>query len=103
MLRNRWIRWLVFWPVLIVSGFHTLLTGSPIPLWHLENLHSPIPVRSVTETAIVLEDGQQVSLPFISKLPRHDPVLQAAINQGVEVGRDNEVWGLVWISKDLRQ
>jgi hypothetical protein len=95
----RWARWLLVYPLLGLSGCHMLLTGSPIPLWYTEPLDHPVRVKEVTDVTLVLADGSNVSLPFIKRLPKNDPVFLTALKHGVEVGQDGEVVGLVKINR----
>lgn len=98
---NWWKRFRVFvlYPVLFVAGCHTLGTGSPIPLWHIESLNNPVPVRSVTRTHLLLEDGRSIALPLIKELPQLNPLFLTAIANGVEVGPTGQVDGLIWIDR----
>jgi hypothetical protein len=93
----RCARWLLIYPMLGFAGCHTLLTGSPIPLWYTEHLEDAIPVKQVTEKSLVLADGRNVALPFIKRLPMSDPVFRKALKRGVEVGKDGEVIGLITV------
>jgi hypothetical protein len=95
----RWARSLLVYPLLGLSGCHMLLTGSPVPLWYTEPLDHPVRVKEVTDRAIVLADGRSISLPFIKRLPKNDPVFLTALKHGVEIGRDGEVLGLVKIAR----
>jgi hypothetical protein len=76
-----------------------LMTGSPIPLWYTEWLDRPVAVKNVTEQSLILNGGRSVSLPFIKRLPRSDPVFLKALSYGVEVGRDGEVVGLITVHR----
>jgi hypothetical protein len=96
---SKWIRLLVLYPALIFGGCHFLMTGSPVPLWHIEELDSPVPVRSVTDRHLVLADGRTVPLPFIESVPHDDPLFRAALADGVEVNRDGEIYGLMWADR----
>ena len=89
------VRWLIVYPLLGLSGCHMLLTGSPVPLWYIERLDRPVVVKAVTDNSLVLADGRNISLPFIKRLPRTDPVFLRALKHGVEVGQDGEVVGLI--------
>jgi hypothetical protein len=93
--RGRWVRRVVLYPALALSGCHTLLTGSPVPLWHVERLDRPVAVEAVTEDALVLADGRRVRLPCIKRLPVGDPVFRLALRHGVEVSDRGEVFGLI--------
>jgi hypothetical protein len=93
--RGRWIRRIVLVPLLLVSGCHMLMTGWPIPLWHIERLHNPFAVAAIGDEALVLADERRVRLPFIKKLPKHDPVFARALVHGVEVDAKGEVFGLI--------
>jgi hypothetical protein len=78
-----------------LSGCHTLLTGSPVPLWHIERLDRPVSVRTVGEDALVLADGRRFRLPFIKRLPTEAAVFVRALEHGVEVGQEGVVFGLI--------
>ena len=84
---------------LLVAGCHTLLTGSPIPLWHVEQLNAPQIVKSVNESHLVLEDGREIALPFIKAIPQNNPFFQAAISSGIEICPAGEVYGLMWYDR----
>src|SRR6516165_8876069 len=83
MNRWKWLRWLLLYPLLVVGGCHTLMTGSPIPLWYLENLNSPEVVASATDEHLVLQDGRTVRLPYIRQIPHDNPLFKAAIERGI--------------------
>jgi hypothetical protein len=91
----RWIKRIVLVPLLLFSGCHMLLTGSPIPLWYIESLHDPVTVTAIADESLVLADGRQVRLPYIKKLPKDDPTFGRAVSQGVEIGGDGKVVGLI--------
>lgn len=99
MLRKPWVRWFLVYPLLIVGGLHTLLTGSPIPLWHLESLDSPVQVKEITEEHLILADGRTVRLPFIRRLPASDPHFVVPVSQGVEVSDSGDVYVLMWVDR----
>ncbi len=90
-----WVRWLLVYPLLGLAGRHMLMTGSPIPLWSTERFDQPVAVTEVTDKTLILADGRSVSLRFIKRLPRNDPVFLKALKHGVEVGQDGEVIGLI--------
>jgi len=94
------VRWLFLYPMLVLGGYLTLLTGSPIPLWHIEELNDPVAVKSVSETHMTLEDGQRITLPFITDLPHDNPLFQAAILEGIEVSADGSAFGLMWMDRN---
>ena len=94
------IRWLVLYPTLAVAGCNTLLTGSPVPFWHIESLINPVAVHSISQTHFELEDGRKVALPFIKEIPSENPLLLAAISNGIEVGPSGEVYGLMWLDRN---
>lgn len=81
--------------ILVPFAGHFMLTGSPVPWWHIEKLNAPLPVRTVTETSLVLEDGREVHLPFIKELPKDAPLIRAAIRDGVEINANGRVYGLL--------
>lgn len=88
-------RWLLYYPILLVVGCHTLLTGSPIPLSYIEELTSPRQVTAVTSEALILDDGRHVALPYMESLPATDELFLRALEDGVEVMPDGEVIGLL--------
>ena len=92
--RGWWIKRIVLYPLLTLSGCHMLLTGSPVPLWHIERLNNPIAVTTVGDT-LVLANGRRVRLPFIKTIPKDDPVFVRALEHGVEVDEKGEVFGLI--------
>ncbi|HEY0983675.1 hypothetical protein [Schlesneria sp.] len=81
---------------LLFMVFNTMLTGVPIPLWSIEYLDHPQKLHSVTRTHLVLEDGQQVTLPYIKELPENSSLFMAALSNGVETSPDGTAWGLIW-------
>ena len=91
---RRRLRW-VLYSLLALSGLHMLGTGSPIPLWHIERLNHPVAVRAIGDDSLELEDGRNVRLPFIKKLPKADPCFAKALAHGVEVEQGGEVFGLI--------
>lgn len=100
-MRIRWkpLRWVLLYPLLIVGGCHTLMTGSPIPLWYREKLDAPVQVLAATEENLVLRDGRKITLPFITRIPHDNPLFQAAIADGIEVTSDGEAFGLIWLDR----
>ena len=90
------MRWLLFYPLLIVGGCHMLLTGSPIPLWHIETLDAPVLVSAATEDHLVLQDGRTITLPFIKTIPHDNPLFKTAIANGIEITGDGEAFVLMW-------
>ena len=88
--RRAWV-----YPLLALSGCHLLMTGSPVPLWHIERLDHPVPVRAIGQGALVLADGRQAKLPFLKALPKGDPVFARALEHGVEVDGSGAVYGLI--------
>ena len=93
------LRWLVFWPAMILMLLHLLMTGSPIPLWSFQSLRHPVPVETVTESHLVLAGGTRITLPYIRRIPASSLLLQAAIKDGVEIADDGEVVGLLWMKR----
>lgn len=89
----------VLYPLLLAGGCHTLLTGSPVPTWHIEKLDSPVSVTKVVPNGLVLGDGRICKLPLIKRLPVDDPLMLAAVQNGVEIGADGNVFGLVWVDR----
>lgn len=85
----------VLYALLALSGFHMLGTGSPIPLWHIERLNHPVAVIAIGDDSLELQDGRNVRLPFMKKLPKGDPCFVKALARGVEVGPGGEVFGLI--------
>lgn len=84
----------MFIPLLCLSGCHFLLTGSPWPLWYIEELIDPQQVVATRSDGLVLADGRVINLPCIQQIPASNPLLQHALHHGVEVRDDGEVYGL---------
>lgn len=82
-----------------VVGSNLILTGSPIPCWQIEQLNHPVSVRSVTASKLILETGQEVTIPFIKGLPHDNPLFKTAISQGVEISPDGTLFGLMWVDR----
>jgi hypothetical protein len=93
--RHRWLRRAFLYPLLAFSGCHMLMTGSPVPLLHIERPDRPVVVSEVTDDALVLADGSRVRLPFMKRLPKGNPVFLRALRHGVEVTPDGRAIGLV--------
>ena len=96
MNRWKWLRWLLVYPLLIVGGCHTLMTGSPIPLWYIEKLDAPVSVAAALDDRLILQDDRAITLPFIKTIPHENPLFQAAVANGIEVTGDGEAFGLMW-------
>ena len=99
MNRSKWVLGLVLCSVLI-PGSLTLITGFPVPLWHIEELNDPVAVKSATRTHLILEDGREVTLPFVVELPHDNPLFQAAIAEGIEIDSDGSAFGLMWLDRN---
>jgi hypothetical protein len=98
----RWITRLSkgsLYSLLLVAGCQTLLTGSPVPLWRIEQLDSPQTVKAVNGPHLELTNGQKVALPFIKALPQDNPFFQAALSSGIEISPTGEVFGLMWCDR----
>jgi hypothetical protein len=74
---------------------HCFVTGSWSPIEHVETLSDPVKVLRWTDTALVLADGRQVPLRGIAELPHDSPALTAVTSEGVEVGPDGAVIGML--------
>jgi hypothetical protein len=101
--RKTWwrpLRRFVLYPVLVIGVINLVLTGTPVPLWHLESLHNPVEVNLITEKHLVLVDGQELTLPNISEIPADDRLFQASIADGVEVDPKGNVFGLVRVDRN---
>lgn len=81
--------------VLLFSGFYFLMTGFPFPVYHIERLRSPVAVEQVHKAALQLADGRQVSLPLIKELPADDALFNIALQHGVEVNTNGDVYRLI--------
>jgi len=92
------LRFLV-WPLVGLFALHTLMTGSPIPLWHIERLVQPVAVVEVKSDKLALEDGREIKLPLMLSLPQDNTLFLAALRDGVEVRDDGEVFGLLWVNR----
>lgn len=91
------IRRIILYPLLVAGGCHTLLTGSPIPTWDIEKLTSPVSVNAIKPDGLVLADGRKQKLPLVKRLPADDPLMLAAVKNGVEINENGEVFGLLWV------
>ena len=76
-----------------------MMTGSPIPLWYIEELQNPAKVLAVSDTSLTLEDGSEVELPYIQEIPESHGLFLKALKHGVEVRDDGEVFGLLNLRK----
>ncbi len=85
--------------LLLGGGCHFLGTGSPIPLWDLETLQSPVAVREITDEYLILDNGQKVKLPMIQRIAVNQPLFRLATEQGVEIQGNGEVIGLAWLER----
>ncbi|MFH0880243.1 MAG: hypothetical protein V2A34_11065 [Lentisphaerota bacterium] len=85
-----------------LMGLHWYLTGSPIPLWHMERLHQPAPVASFTTNSITLADGRILSAPELSIIPVC--VASNLFQHGVEIDPRGEIFVLAvfrpWCGND---
>ncbi|MCA9124946.1 MAG: hypothetical protein H6822_06575 [Planctomycetaceae bacterium] len=98
-MNSKHVQRLIVLAILTVGGSLTLLTGSPIPLWHIETLNDPVAVVSTTKTHLILDNGQRMTLPFITELPYDSPLFQAAILEGIEINDDGSAFGLMWLDR----
>jgi hypothetical protein len=80
---------------LLFSGFYFLLTGFPFPVYRIERLRSPVTVNHVDNDVLQLADGRQVSLPLIKELPADDALFNIALQHGVEVNTNGDIYGLI--------
>lgn len=94
-----WVRRLVLYPLLVVAGLHTLMTGSPVPFWHIEVLNQPTAIQRIEKDQLVLADGSTVRIPLINDLPTESPLFLAAVQNGVEINESGEVFGLLWADR----
>jgi hypothetical protein len=85
--------------VMVVEALSLVVTGSPFPFWHIEELDAPVAVQSCTKTRLILEDGSEVSLPFIEEIPHESPLFLAALSDGIEVSTSGEAFGLMWVDR----
>lgn len=99
MARLKRVRWFKLYPALLFAGCHTLLTGSPMPLWSVERLNDPQEVEAITETHLRLKGGTEVTLPFIKTIPKDNSLLREAVRAGVEIDEGGEVFGLLWVDR----
>lgn len=90
-----------FITVLIILGtfmaFHYFLTGSFTPKSEIETLKNPLQVQKITKTSIILENGESVKIKYISEIPVGLKVLNDAVNKGVEIDEEGNVFGLLKI------
>ena len=93
------LRRLLLYPLLVASGCHLLLTGSPVPFWHMEVLKNPVTVAVVRTDVMVLDNGRNVTLPLIREIPADHPMFLAALEHGVEVAEEGELYGLLSVKR----
>ena len=75
--------------------------------WHIsprfkkaeESLQAPVAIRTVTDKTLILEDGREIKLPNIKKLPKDNPLFESALVNGVEIQDDGEVIVLLKVYK----
>lgn len=96
---RKYFYWLGLYPLIGLCSLHLLMTGSPIPLWHIESLDSPIKVSKAKSDVLLLENGSSLKLPNINTIPHTNPLFQAAISEGIEVDPEGKVFGLLWMSQ----
>jgi hypothetical protein len=87
--------------LLVLSGCHFMLTGSPMPLFRIDRLRNAQRVAGIDGDAIILasrERGQQrATLPFINGIPTN-AVFKAALKRGVELDASSgRAYGLLKI------
>ena len=92
--------------------FYFLLTGSPIPIIHVESLQHPVRVLSWNQGGLLLRDGRTLRLPGVHSLPSTSAALTELTKRGVEIAPDGHIYCLVdvhhWcgndpVRKDLRK
>lgn len=91
---------LIYWPLVLVGiflAFHLLLTGSPIPLWITDSLHSPKAVSAIDDHIIKTTDGGQIHLPYAARIRERPPLAEDILKHGVELSSSGEVYGLIRI------
>ena len=86
------------WFVLQTLSFRSL-TGHWFPQTIDEPLNDPRPVAELSRRGIILTDGTIVALPDIDKVPVDLPALVAAVEGGVEMDGDGEVFGRLRIHR----
>ena len=96
-----------YWSPLETMSSPGLALGWPWsrnPIERLDVLSHPMATKGWTERGIVLADNSVVRLPGFHRLPGCSPALSEATRQGVEVGQDGRVYGLVrvwhWCGND---
>lgn len=98
---NPWkvILGILLFPVLAFVALNLVIAAliTIKPFTERDRLVRPVTVKNVTDTEIVLVDGRRVSLPFIKRIPKDDPVFREALEQGVEVDGRGEAYGLITV------
>ena len=85
---------IVLWCVLLLCSACFFLTGSLIPLAHIEFLDFPHNVERVFDNCIILDDGRKVSFGQLKYLPTN-VVVSIALSGGVEISKDGNIYGLL--------
>ena len=98
----------VFFLWVIVVGYLALdfcTPGGFIKRSIVEELNSPVPVRTWNSEGLILEDGRHLPLQGISELPSSDcPLLKEALRHGIELDGSGRIYGLIrvhhWCGND---
>lgn len=75
-------------------GIHFILTGCPIPLFHIEQIDKPLHVEGVRKNQFLCSNGNPVSLPHVFYIPTNR-VFQIAVQDGIEISPDGSVYGRI--------
>ncbi len=92
--------------IVMFGGFcllHMILTGCPIPLFHIERLVNPKMVKRCNGINFVFETGEEHPLPLVSYIPTNE-VFVVAMENGIEVATNGRCYGLLtlrhWCGND---
>jgi hypothetical protein len=77
---------------------HYRLTGSFWPIDIIESLKLPVAVKHWTANGLHLVDGRKIQLQGFKELPEKSDALAEVINNGVELGTNGRLYGLVRVN-----
>lgn len=94
---SRAVRWLLVYPLV---GFLALWVGLYVESEILtyvnrDVLNAPRLVKSIDGNALILADGGRVPLPFLKRIPGDSFLFRSALERGVEVEANGDVFGLL--------
>lgn len=79
----------------LFCAHNLLMFGWAWPIFIIERLDHPIPVKGWDEQGLILADGQKVMPKGMKSLPKDFPGMKALTMRGVDLEPDGRVFGLV--------